>query len=80
MHNQLMDNFYVKAEWDGEAGVWYVAETNVPGLCTEAATADELFAKLDVMVPELVAINRGVSARAPFELIAHRQSNNNHCH
>lgn len=75
-----MKHYYVKAEWDDEASVWYVAETNVPGLRTEAATAEELFAKLDVMVPEMLELNCNEHQRVPFELIAHRSSNNNHCH
>lgn len=76
-----MENYFVKAEWDADAGVWYVADTNVPGLCTEAETADELFRKLDSMVPELVGLNSGShQQRVPFELIAHRSSTSNHCH
>lgn len=75
-----MKTYFVKAEWDAEAGVWYVDDTNVPGLCTEAETADELFRKLDVMVPELVALNDGSERQSvPFELIAHRSSNPDHC-
>lgn len=75
-----MEKYFVKAEWDAEASVWYVAETNVPGLCTEAESADELFRKLDIMIPELVALNCNEHQRVPFELTAHRSSNHKHCH
>jgi hypothetical protein len=75
-----MEKYYVKAEWDAEASVWYVAETNVPGLCTEAETADELFCKLDIMIPELLALNCDEHQHVPFDLTAHRSSNLNHCH
>jgi hypothetical protein len=73
-------DYYVKAEWDTDASVWFVSDTNVPGLCTEAETAEDLFRKLDVMVPELVALNCGEQQYVPFELITHRVSNHNPCH
>ncbi len=45
--------------WDEDAQVWYVAETDVPGLATEAATVEEVEDWLLRMVPELVAVNGG---------------------
>ena len=47
----------VKAEWDADDGVWYVAESDVPGLAAEAASVEELVVKLRVLVPELVEAN-----------------------
>jgi predicted RNase H-like HicB family nuclease len=38
--------FRVEAEYDNEAGVWYVSASDVPGLATEASSLDELMAKL----------------------------------
>ena len=46
---------------------------NVPGLCTEAATIEELMKKLEVMVPEMLEANGVLPAGkgdAPFELTA----------
>ena len=43
---------------DDEAGVWYVSDTNGPGLATEAATLPQLLAKLRHLVPELLQLNR----------------------
>ena len=43
---------------DDEAGVWYVSDTNVPGLATEAQTPPQLLAKLRHLVPELLQLNR----------------------
>jgi hypothetical protein len=43
----------VTCHWDKEAHVWFVAETDVPGLATEAATVEEMEDKLLRMVPEL---------------------------
>ena len=34
--------YTVTCHWDEEAEVWYVAETDVPGLATEAATVEEM--------------------------------------
>jgi uncharacterized protein DUF1902 len=45
----------VRAEWDQEAGVWVAESTNLPGLVTEAETAELLLEKLRVMVPELLS-------------------------
>ena len=57
----------VQALWDWEAGVWVAESDNVPGLATEAATLEELLAKLAVMVPELLEEN-GVALELPVEL------------
>ena len=57
----------VQSLWDGEAGVWVAESDDVPGLATEAATLEELLAKLAVMVPELLEEN-GVALELPVEL------------
>jgi predicted RNase H-like HicB family nuclease len=49
--------FTVHAEWDPEAEVWFVSESDVPGLVTGAATLPELQAKLQAMIPELIELN-----------------------
>lgn len=51
-------SFYAKAEWDEEARVWHVVESDLPGLVAEAESPDALMAKLRVLVPELVELNR----------------------
>lgn len=57
--------FSVTAQWDDEAEVWYVSDTDVPGLATEAATIDELVRKLKVMVPEMLELNGLIDASNP---------------
>ena len=57
----------VQALLDGESGVWVAESDDVPGLATEAATLEELLAKLAVMVPELLEEN-GVALELPVEL------------
>jgi predicted RNase H-like HicB family nuclease len=47
----------VKAIWDQEVSVWVATSEDVPGLVTEAATAEELEQKLQVMIPELLKAN-----------------------
>jgi len=53
-----MHGFTIRAEWDHEAQVWYVADSDVPGLAAEAGTTEALLDKLRVLVPELVELNR----------------------
>ena len=64
--------FYVNAEWDAEADVWYVSDSNVPGLITEAESIPAMIEKLRVMIPELLQLN-GVLVdenEVPFELVS----------
>ena len=49
--------YFVRAEWDEEAKVWVATSDDVPGLVTEAETMEELYSKLEVMIPELLAEN-----------------------
>ena len=50
--------FIVRAEWDDEAGVWYVSDSDLPGLVAEAETVDALREKVIARAPELAALNR----------------------
>jgi predicted RNase H-like HicB family nuclease len=52
--------YKVTAIWDDEAKYWVAESDDVPGLATGAATVEELFAKLKVMVPELLELNDGM--------------------
>ena len=54
---ELMKALIVKAMWDQEVSVWVATSKDVPGLVTEAATAEELEQKLQVMIPELLKAN-----------------------
>ena len=44
----------VRSQGDSEAKVRVASSDNVPGLATEAAARDELVAKLQVTIPELL--------------------------
>ena len=37
-----MKNYEIHAEWDTEAGVWIATSEDVPGLCAQADTFDDL--------------------------------------
>ena len=66
---------FVHTEWDPEAGVWVATSDEVPGLATEADTAEALVEKLKSMIPELLEANRCAGAEeeeVPFELLIRR--------
>ncbi len=49
---------------EGETGVWYIAETEVPGLRLEANSVHELIRKVEDAAPELIDLNRAeIAAR-----------------
>jgi hypothetical protein len=73
--------FVVEAALDKDAGVWYVVDSNVPGLITEAASFDALCDKVLALTPELLTLNGwtdedegGLPAEIPIQIIAHRSS------
>ena len=52
------ETYFAAVSWDEEAGVWYVSETDFPGLVAEAGTQQELIGKIHRLVPELYETNR----------------------
>ncbi len=69
-----MDKPYlVRAVWDEKAEVWVASSDDVPGLATEADTAEALVEKLKILIPELLTLN-GLTGTGPiaFELLARR--------
>lgn len=67
--------YTVTCNWDPEVAMWYVADTDVPGLVTEAATVEEMDCKLKRMIPEMLELNAASSPHGavPFELIARKR-------
>jgi hypothetical protein len=47
----------IRVKWDAEAGVWYIEDSNVPGLVGEAATLEAMMALLQARVPEMLEEN-----------------------
>jgi predicted RNase H-like HicB family nuclease len=68
-----MKPFFVRAEWDEEAGVWVATSDDVPGLATEEVTMEGLVEKLKIMIPELLQAN-GIATwnDVPLEIMARR--------
>lgn len=52
-------SFQVSIKWDDEAGVWYVSDSDVPGLATEAPTQKEILDNLKELIPLLLEENEG---------------------
>jgi predicted RNase H-like HicB family nuclease len=48
----------VHAKWDPEVEMWVATSDEVPGLATEAGTLEDLVAKLQSLVPELIELNK----------------------
>lgn len=69
-----MEALVVRAFWDDEAEVWVATSDDVPGLVTEAATKEELLAKLQIMIPELLDANGVVSGANAFRLLTQEDS------
>ncbi|NEU10890.1 DUF1902 domain-containing protein [Methylobacterium sp. BTF04] len=44
----------IRCAWDADANVWFVQDTDIAGLVTEAPTLEALRAKLPGMVRDLV--------------------------
>ena len=58
MNVETLSRYFAAISWDGEANVWYVSETDFPGLAAEAETLQELVRKIRQLVPDLCDANR----------------------
>jgi hypothetical protein len=66
-----MDKITVTVQEDPEAGVWYVAESNLAGLNVEAESFEALRAQLLLAIEDLLEANdEAERAAVPVELIA----------
>jgi predicted RNase H-like HicB family nuclease len=62
--------YEIRAQWDGEAGVWVAESDDVPGLVAEADSPNVLVQKLRTLIPELLELNGAVSDRtASFHVV-----------
>lgn len=50
--------YFAAISWDDEAGVWYVSDSDFPGLVAEAETQQQLVQKVRDLVPDLYDANR----------------------
>ena len=65
----MIHTYRATMSWDEEAGVWYVSDTDFPGLVAEADTQPELARKIHQLVPELSEANRHLFDEAISETI-----------
>lgn len=49
--------FEVHAEWVADSGAWIATSEDVPGLCVQADTFDEMVEIVTGLVPELLELN-----------------------
>jgi hypothetical protein len=71
--SQQRKMFEIRAEWDGEAGVWWCSNDELP-LSTQAPTFEQLFSRVLEIAPEITAEN-GLAApggRIEVHVIAER--------
>ena len=62
--------YEIRAQWDGEAGVWVAESDDVPGLVAEADSPKVLAQKLRTLIPELLELNGVVGDRnASFHVL-----------
>ena len=69
----MAHTYHATMSWDGEAEVWYISDTDFPGLVAEAPTQKELVDKIHLLIPELFETNRhliddAVSETLPLQL------------
>ncbi|MFH1087944.1 MAG: DUF1902 domain-containing protein [Chloroflexota bacterium] len=70
-------SYVVNAEWDQDASVWIATSEDVPGLCAQAGSLDELVEVVKALVPELLEANQALPAEAgpiPLDFLARRQA------
>lgn len=62
---------FVRAAWDDEAGVWYIEESDIPGLATESETLDGLRKRVRDIIPDLLEGQNDLPEEIEIDLIAH---------
>lgn len=63
----------VHAEWDAEASVWIATSEDIPGLCVQADSFEDLVDIVTALTPDLLLENQVVtSAIIPLHIVAER--------
>lgn len=78
-----MYEYHVNAIWDDEAKVWIGTSDDVPGLCVEAGTLEELMNAAGEVIPDLLILNgvlpQGDTSPMPFRITAERATRARAC-
>ena len=65
----------IRAQWDDEARVWYATSEDVPGLCVQANTFDELVDIATGLTSELLDANHvGITGPVSLHITADRHT------
>jgi len=72
-----MKSITVTANWDAESRSWWTEGDDVPGLCVQGATFEELLEAVFALAPELLVANGAAREGEQVEIIvaaAHRKT------
>ena len=61
--------YTIYARWDDEAQVWFVAQSDIPGLATEAPTQEQFIQHIKELAPDLIEMNKSNCPDVPVELL-----------
>ncbi len=61
----------IRCAWDEEAGVWFVNESDIPGLVTEAPSLEALRLKLPGMIQDLLDVEATTEIEVDLIAYAH---------
>jgi hypothetical protein len=53
----IMALWTIRADYDPESAVWWIADSDLPGLAADAPTLEELATKIGAMLPDLLDIH-----------------------
>lgn len=65
----MQRSYTIYAKWDDEAQVWFVDQTDIPGLVTEAPTPEQFIEHVKELALDLIEMNDSVSNDVPVELL-----------
>lgn len=66
----MTQKYVVTAQWDEQASVWVATSEDIPGLVSEAASLDLLYARISAVALELLRDN-GTPAEAAYMIDFH---------
>jgi len=64
-----MKSITVTANWDAESRSWWTEGDDVPGLCVQGATFEELLEAVFALAPELLVANGAAREGEQVEII-----------
>lgn len=62
----------IRASWDDENALWFIEESDISGLFTEAPTLEALYQRIRDMIPDLLESSTDKPDELEIDLIAHK--------